>query len=138
MKQCRDCSAELVVGTNWRPSRAKRYDNQCNACGRKGERERQPPYKRLAINSMKRATRRGAYIPNGITPSDFNNVAIDTVLFRKHGYDPHVDHIIPIAAGGCHCPSNVQMLPSVNHVQKSRAEKVWLWLHAEVFGKAAE
>ncbi len=60
----------------------------------------------------------------GCGSKDFRAVAQKLVAKRKKHPDIewHIDHIIPIADGGCSCPSNLQVLSREEHLAKTAKE----------------
>jgi len=129
------CGEYLVAGGNWRESRQKRWDYICNTCTKVQTSQRhRGTYRARAIAAFRRGLSRGALAPEGVDAISFYPVAKDAMLFQKHGYIIHLDHIIPVAAGGCQCPSNIQSLGYDQHMQKNKAESVWVWLHKQVYG----
>ena len=134
-KLCRVCTEELTPDVNWNRSRQKRYDYICTSCKSAVEKKRvQGTYVARAAAAFNKGLRRGAVAPEGVSAVSFYPVAKDAMLFQKHGYVIHLDHIIPVAAAGCQCPSNLQSLGFDQHMQKSREDRRWVWLHNEVYG----
>jgi 5-methylcytosine-specific restriction endonuclease McrA len=86
--------------------------------------QRANPDRFAAILGKKTALRRN---PNCV-PESFR--IKDTVAFyakarrltRETGIPHHVDHIIPLKAGGLHCASNLQVLTAAENLRKSKAE----------------
>ena len=66
---------------------------------------------------------RGAY-QVGCKSRDFRPIAEE--LVEKRTAQPelewHVDHIIPVAQGGCSCPANLQVLSREQHLAKTAKE----------------
>jgi hypothetical protein len=71
-------------------------------------------------NSLRRAP--------GCLPADFDFEATIPLyaearrLTRETGVVHHVDHIIPLLAGGLHCASNLQVLSAQENLRKAREE----------------
>ena len=134
-KKCRGCGEELIPDVNWNKSRQKRYDYICTRCKSSDESKRaRGTYRARANAAYNKGIRRGAVAPEGVSAVSFYPVAKDAMLFQKYGYVIHLDHIIPVAAAGCQCPSNLQSLGFDQHMQKSREDRRWVWLHNEVYG----
>lgn len=130
---CNHCDETLVVGSNWRPSRVKKYDYTCNRCGGSTD----PVYKKARKIFARGKWRQPGEQIDGITARFFKGIAYDFWLHKKHlPNDYHVDHIIPLASGGCNCPGNTQLMTAAAHREKTKAEAVWVWLHKEVYGDA--
>lgn len=83
-------------------------NGQCVAC-------------RTADNSVREAMRRGAY-PEDLTHEERDEIvaiyAKSRNITRESGIEHHVDHIIPLAAGGRHHPCNLQIITASANLKK--------------------
>ena len=141
-KSCRECSTELTHA-NTTPSRVKRYDWICSACHKArlleyDEHINSDRVKKKAKRLRRRAAERGA--PPMALSRDFEPIAKESLeLVKIQGYQVDVDHIIPISAGGCNCPSNLQVLSIEEHRHKTtKVDPVWLWLHEQTYPSQGE
>ena len=114
-KVCRGCGEELVAGDNWRESRQKRYDYICTTCTNiQASKKSRGTYVARAIAAFKKGLSRGAVAPESVSAVSFYPVAKDAMLFQKHGYVIHLDHIIPVAAAGRRWPGSL-LTPRATH-----------------------
>jgi 5-methylcytosine-specific restriction endonuclease McrA len=60
----------------------------------------------------------------GCVSPDFRPMAEELVAKRKAHpeIEFHIDHIIPVAEGGCNCPANLQILSKEQHLTKTARE----------------
>lgn len=97
--------------------------NPCAAghCGERLARNGECVACRTADQSIREAMRRGAY-PENLTQEERDEIvtiyAESRRISAESGIEHHVDHVIPLAAGGRHHPSNLQIIPAKANLQK--------------------
>jgi 5-methylcytosine-specific restriction endonuclease McrA len=122
-KTCNKCGNKQLK-SEYHPSRQARYDWVCSPCQTKRLRSYKTTAEHKAAKRInERGSRRGAF-DVGCGTRDFRHVAAELVAKRKAdpSQDWHVDHIIPVAHGGCSCPSNLQVLSREEHLAKTAKE----------------
>ena len=132
-KCCRKCGTRLILDKNFLWSRQKRYDYICHDCNLDQIRNYKSSIDTPVNRRLKKLTQRGKLRceKSALLPivKEAEQQKLDT------GITHHIDHIIPVGAGGCTCPSNLQVLLPSDHYAKSVTDKVWLWLHKQTFNK---
>lgn len=111
--ECKQCTKERAL---------RRYHANKEECiQRTRDWQAANPEKHRAYAGKKDAMRRAGVecIPKGFTVASTFPVYAEAIAKETAtGIPHHVDHIVPLTAGGMHCPSNLQVLTATDNIMK--------------------
>jgi hypothetical protein len=117
--KCRDCDRE--VNTAWRRAHVverKLYDQGLRE--KKRLYKKANPHKVAEHKARRRARMRGSSVP--LTPAEVEEMRriykLRAVMSELRGEPYHVDHVVPLAKGGKHHPSNLEVIPASENYLK--------------------